>query len=178
MNPVRTVPLLVALAIVPARPVAAQYPRPGGDEQEFGKGRRIGNAPPRAAPVISAVDLVGPPTPDEMQLMFKLTEEQAKQYTQVRDSFATVTKVDREAAQHRLDQLTNAVVSRDSAAVDYYRERLKELSKSLRDHQSRFDDRMKGLLNKDQQKEYKNWRKSQEEAAKKQGGRKADGYAP
>jgi hypothetical protein len=53
--------------------------------------------------------------------------------------------------------------------VEYYRERLKELAKTLRDHQARFDDRMKKLLTKDQQKEYKNWRKQQDDAVKNPG---------
>jgi hypothetical protein len=64
-----------------------------------------------------------------------------------------------------MEQLS-AALGKDSAAVDYYRERIKELAKMLRDAQSKLDERLKKLLNKEQQKQYKDWRKKEDDAAR------------
>jgi len=148
---------------------AAQYPRPGGDDAEFGPGRRAPNGFPRSEPTISVVNLAAPPAADELPKEMALTDDQAKAYTAIRDSFVTATQSERDAARHRMEQLTGAVVGRDSAAADYYRERLKELNKSLKDQQSKFDEQVKKLLTKKQQKEYRDWRRRQEETARTPG---------
>ena len=143
-----------------------QYTDPSGTD-EFGRpGERHMNGPPvKENPVITAVEIDGPLQPPDFQKMFATTDDQTREYTQVFDSFTVATSEPREAAKHRLEQLGTAI-GRDSAAVDYYRERLKELSKVLKEAQSRFDDRMKRLLSKDQQKQYREWRKRQEDSSR------------
>ena len=149
---------------------AAQYPRPGGDDAEFGSGRRSPNGGfPRSEPTISVVNLAAPPSAEQLPKEMALTDDQAKAYTAIRDSFVTATQSERDAARHRMEQLTGAVVGRDSAAADYYRERLRELNKSLTDQQSKFDEQVKKLLTKKQQKEYRDWRRKQEETARNPG---------
>lgn len=149
--------LLVFLVVVPAA-ARAQVPEDAG--ARF-------NRPyyPRIEPVITRVELAGPLPPAEFQQRFRLTPEQMAAYTAVYDSFATATNATRDSAQHRVDQL-NQAFGRDSAAADYYRERLKQLGKTLRDAQSRLDDRLKRILSRDQQKQYRDWREEDEKAAK------------
>ena len=144
----------------------AQYPESPNDGGFDRRGDQKANEPAyKEPPVITDVELSGPLIPSDFQSMFDLSDDQMKVYQQVHDSFMVATKDVRDAAEHRVDQLGSAY-GRDSAAVDYYKERLKELGKSLREAQIRFDERIKKLLNKDQQKRYKDWRKRQDEAAK------------
>jgi hypothetical protein len=141
----------------------AQYPGAMGG-QETGRDQPL-SVPPRE-PIITIVELRGPLPTVEFRDMFKLTDAQAQQYGAVYDSFTVATKTNRDEANHRMEQLNLAVTKRDSAAVDYYAEHLKDLGKNLKTQQSRFDDRVKKLLTKDQQKEYKEYRKKQEEGAR------------
>src|SRR5262245_53827312 len=174
---------LMLLATLTAPGIAlAQYTNPGGNDDFNRPGERHPNGPPPAkeTPVITSVEIDGPLAPTDFQKVFATTEDQTREYQQVYDSFTVATSEPRETAKHRLEQL-NTAMGRDSAAVDYYKERLKEISKILRQAQSRFDERMKGLLNKDQQKQYRDWRKKQEEVAKNSpvpGGNKRRGARP
>jgi Spy/CpxP family protein refolding chaperone len=158
--------LVILAALTLPRMAVAQYTDPAGNE-EFGRsGERHPKGPPaKETPVITVVEIEGPLAPADFQKLFATTEEQTREYQQVFDSFTVATSEPRETAKHRLEQLGTAT-GRDSAAVDYYKERLKELSKTLREAQSRFDERMKRLLNKDQQKQYRDWRKRQDDLAK------------
>jgi Spy/CpxP family protein refolding chaperone len=159
----------VALALTLPATALAQYTEPGGNDDFNRPGERHPNGPPPAkeSPVITSVEVDGPLPPADFQKVFSTTDAQTKEYQQVFDSFTVATAEPREAAKHRLAQLGTAM-GRDSAAVDYYKEQLKDLSKSLRGAQSRFDERMKRLLNKDQQKQYRDWRKRQDDIAKNQ----------
>jgi Spy/CpxP family protein refolding chaperone len=115
------------------------------------------------------VNLAGPAAVEELPKALALTDDQAKEYTAIRDSFVAATQTERDAARHRVEQLTGAVVGRDSVAAEYYRERLKELNRSLKEQESKFDERIKKLLTKNQQKEYRDWRRKQEDAARNPG---------
>jgi len=142
---------------------SGQYPdMMGGQEM----GREQPKSAPAGEPIITMVELRGPLPAPEFREMFKLNDEQAQQYAAVYDSFTVLTKPSRDEANRRMEQLGLAVTKRDSAAAQYYAEHLKELGKNLRAQQSRFDDRMKKLLSKDQQKAYKTYRKEQDEAAR------------
>jgi Spy/CpxP family protein refolding chaperone len=143
----------------------AQYPDPMGrdpSQEDFARGRNV----PAGDPLITMVELRGPLPTAEFQRMFKLTETQAIDYDSVYMSFIALTRADRAEANRRMEQLGTAVTKRDSAAVQYYAEYVKDLGKRLRNQQSKFDDQVKKLLDKDQQKEYKSYRKKQDEAAR------------
>jgi len=157
--------MVLLLGLIP-RAALGQYPRgQGGDD--FNHGRPAApSEPPRTGSVISNADVTGPLGTEDFQKKFSLTDAQAKEYAQAYDSLAAATKADREAARHRLSQLNAAVVARDADAMEYYRDRLKELAKTLKEQQSKFDERMKKLLTKDQLKDYKAWRKQQDDAEK------------
>ena len=159
--------LAVLLLVFSARPALGQYPDGGvGNDGEFGHEKRhMEGAPVRANPVITSVELDGPLHPEEFQKLFSLTAAQTTEYAQVFDSFMVATNDARDAARHRMEQLS-AALGKDSAAVDYYRERIKELGKMLRDAQSKLDERLKKLLTRDQQKQYKDWRRKEEDAAR------------
>jgi Spy/CpxP family protein refolding chaperone len=159
--------LAVLLLLFSAHPALGQYPEGGmGNDGEFGHEKQHLNGPPvRSNPVITSVELEGPLHPEEFQKLFSLSPAQATEYAQVFDSFMVATNDPRDAARHRMEQLSGAL-GRDSAAVDYYRERIKELAKMLRDAQSRLDDRLKRLLTKDQEKQYKDWRKKEDDTAR------------
>lgn len=121
----------------------------------------------RPEPIITNVELRGPLPAVEFRDIFKLTDSQAELYRAVLDSFNVLTKADRESANRRMELLGLAVVKRDSAAAVYYADQLKKLGKVLRGQQSKFDDKVKKLLDKDQQKAYKDYRKKQDEDARK-----------
>jgi hypothetical protein len=169
--------LLWALAAPAA--LTAQYPMGIEDDREYGRdGGRNPSAMPRQAPVISRVEMDGPLSPPDFQKLFALSDGQLREYTAVYDSFAVATDEPRAAALHRMEQL-GKVVGRDTAAEAYYINHLKELGKTLRTAQSRFDDRMKKLLTKEQQKRYKDWRKREDDAAKESPmGRRGIGRTP
>jgi Spy/CpxP family protein refolding chaperone len=154
-------PALLAAALLFPTLALAQYPDPMGNDG-FGQPRRADDSLfMRTAPVITNSQLRGPVPPAELAQIMTLSEAQQTEYRQVFDSSMAATREYREAAQRRFEQLGQAV-GRDSAAVDYYRERLKELGKTLKDAQSRFDDRVKKFLSKDQFKQYREWHKKQE----------------
>jgi len=156
----------VFLLLSVARPVLAQYPDGMGNDGEFERGKpHPEGVPVRSNPVITSVELEGPLHPEEFARIFSLSADQTKEYAQVFDSFTVATNDTRDAARHRMEQLS-AALGKDSAAVDYYRERIKELAKMLRDAQSKLDERLKKLLNKEQQKQYKDWRKKEDDAAR------------
>ena len=105
-------------------------------------------------------------TPTDFQHMFGLTDDEAKRYGQVRDSFAAATQLQRDSARRELERLREAALTSDTPGTEYHTERLKELSKFLKEEQGKFDDRVKRLLTKDQAKEYESWRKQVNDAPK------------
>ena len=164
----RTYAVLAVALVLPAVALA-QYPDAMGNDG-FGQPRRADDSLLfRAAPVITNTQLRGPLPPAAFLQIIALSEMQQVEYAAVFDSATAATRETREAAQRRFEQLGQAV-GRDTAAVSYYRDRLKELGKLLKDAQSRFDDRLKKLLTKEQFKQYKDWRKK-EEKEDEQGGR-------
>jgi Spy/CpxP family protein refolding chaperone len=160
---------VLAVALLFPAGVLAQYPDAMGNDG-FGQPRRADDSLLfRAQPVITNTQLRGPLPLAAFQQIIPLSEAQQVEYTAVFDSASAATREPREAAHKRFEQLGQAV-GRDTAAVGYYRDRLKELGKMLKEAQSGFDDRMKKLLTKEQFKQYKDWRKK-EEKEDEQGGR-------
>ena len=158
--------ILVVVLVLPSAALA-QYVDPmtgNGRAEDYARARPMNLL--RDDPIITEVELRGPLPAPSFQSVFKLTDEQTGLYAAVLDSFTTVTKAEREDARHRVEQLGAAITKRDSAAAEYYRDHLKLLGKSLKAAQSRFDERLKKLLTKDQEKEYRTYRKKQDEAAR------------
>ena len=158
---------ILVLAISFPSVAAAQV---GGRGGYGGRGRddsqrRNVDVQPTEAPV-SEAQLDPPMAPADFRQMFKLSDDQAKQYAQVYDSFTTVTKAQRDSAHRALDRLRAAALSGDRGGIDFHVDLLKDFSKALKNEQRTFDERMKKMLTKDQAKEYNNWRKRVESAPK------------
>jgi len=154
----------ILLFLVVALPSLAAGQIGGGARSRGGFDRPKPSSAPTAP--VSEAQLDGPMTPTDFQHMFGLTDDEAKRYGQVQDSFAAATQLQRDSARRELERLREAALTSDTPGTEYHTERLKELSKFLKEEQGKFDDRVKRLLTKDQAKEYESWRKQVNDAPK------------
>ena len=147
--------LTATLALLPAS-VVAQYGQSGG------------MAPPRRyepdAPRLPGIELEGPLDSGTARVILQLTEDQARRYTQVYDSFMVATQPQRDSADVATTKMNERLESGDRPAAMYYVERLQELGKYLKDRQDKFEDNLRKFLTGDQVKAYKKWRDGQQQA--------------
>ncbi len=112
-------------------------------------------------PALTAADLEGPPVPDFVVSRFELAEDQTARYRQLYDSFMVATKPQRDSAQGGARAMREAFDARDRATAREHGPTLRRLGDHLAQRQKEFDAALKGFLNSDQWKEYKQWRDEQ-----------------
>lgn len=170
---------LCALAM--AVPVQAQYGGMGGGMGGGGMGRggmRQGGRPAMA--MVTDEQLEGPPTPGLMHQLLSLDDAQTTAYTRAWDSLMSATKVERDSAQAAVKAMRDGFAGGDRAGARGNAETAQRIAKSLAREDEAFDHSLKGLLTKDQLKEYDKWKdqnkkdaeaKQREEMRGRMGGR-------
>lgn len=156
--------LLISTAclVLFAQGAAAQY---GGGRREGGMGGGYGRPEMDPAPPLPGAVLDGPPDSATARSALALSDSQASRYAQAYNTFMAATKQSRDSAQLATDKMNDRLATGDRAAALFYAQRLQDIGKSLRDRQDRFDDGLKGFLNKDQQKTYRKWEDDAERVA-------------
>jgi 2-iminobutanoate/2-iminopropanoate deaminase len=149
--------LCVALLVQGA---AAQY---GGGRREGGMGGYRPEQEP--APPLPGAVMDGPPDSATARSALALTDSQAVRYTALYNAFMAATKSSRDSAQTARDKMNDRLATGDRAAATFYAQRIQDIGRSLRDRQDKFDDSLKGVLSKDQQKAYKKWEDDAERVA-------------
>jgi hypothetical protein len=158
---------LLALSVAPS---VARAQMPGG----FGgrPGRGGGEETPRPSdpfgprPEVPGPELEGPPDSTTLRQLIGVNDEQAKRYQQVYDSFMAATRPQRDSAQKAARAVREALARQELDAMEFHSERLKGLDKYLRDRQKKFEDGLSAVFTPQQMKDYKRWKKAQEDAAK------------
>lgn len=140
-------------------------------QQRGGMGGRPGMAPgvqrerELEAPELPGPELGGPPDTSDMRRLFSLSDEQTGRYATARDSFMLAAKPQRDSAFATQDVMYQRLEGGDRVAALFYAERLRELGKSLKQRQDRFESRLFDILSRDQVRAYRDWKKEQEALA-------------
>jgi enamine deaminase RidA (YjgF/YER057c/UK114 family) len=95
----------------------------------------------------------------------QLKPADAGRYAQLRDSFMLATKSLRDSARSAHDEMYAKLDRGDREGANYVLERLRSMGKILKDQQNKFEDRLPKVLTSDQMKDYKKWKKDQEQEA-------------
>ena len=157
--------LAASLLLITALPpiTAAQYGRGGGGRESGGyrEGRDLGPPPPP----LPGAEIDGPPDSAAMRSMFALSDSQTVRYAALYDSLLVSTRPQRDSVRAATDRMHTRLDSGDRAAANFYAELLMDLAKELKASQDKFDDRLRGLLSRDQLKAYRRWEDGAERAA-------------
>ncbi|HWZ27059.1 MAG TPA: RidA family protein [Gemmatimonadales bacterium] len=140
---------------------AAQY---GGGRREGGMGG-YGRPEVEPAPPLPGAVMEGPPDSAAARSALALSDSQAARYTALYSAFMVATKPSRDSAQLATDKMNDRLATGDRAAALFYAQRLQDIGKSLRDRQDKFDDGLKAVFTKDQQKAYRKWEDDAERVA-------------
>ena len=125
----------------------------------------VGRRAEGSAPKLPGPELEGPPDSATIGPVLTLNPEQARQYVAAHDSFMVATKAQRDSAHSLQDVMYQKLDAGDRAAALFYAERLQQLGKWLKERQEEFEKQLPGLLTRDQVKSYREWRKTQDQAA-------------
>ncbi|MBI4501402.1 MAG: RidA family protein [Gemmatimonadetes bacterium] len=157
--------MMVTLALAVGLVTTAHAQR-GGFGGGFGGvgGRPYGGQIP-LAPELPGPELDGPPDSATATALFGLRPEEATRYAQARDSFMVSTRPQRDSATTMRDEMNAKLDDGDRDGAMYFAERLQRLGKTLKDRQNKFEDGLSRILTADEIKEYKKWKKDEEQAA-------------
>src|SRR5437762_11872367 len=97
--------------------------------------------------------------------MLGLKGPEAARYAEARDSFMAATRTTRDSAKDYRDQMNEKLDDGDREGATFFVERLQKLGKVLKDRQNKFEDALPKILTSDEMKDYKKWRKDEEQAA-------------
>jgi len=170
--PILAVCALVAFYALPSI-VSGQVPGrfPPGGGRGSGRGAGDQDAPRTTQPFgpqpeVPGPELEGPPDSTTLRQLIGVNDEQAKRYAQVYDSFMVATRPQRDSAHTADRRVREALAKQELDAMEFHSERLRGLDRYLRDRQKKFDDGLSVIFTSQQMKDYRKWKKAQEEAAK------------
>ena len=170
--PILAVCALVALYALPSivsGQVPGRFPPGGGRGSGRGAGDQDGprtTQPFGPQPEVPGPELEGPPDSTTLRQLIGVNDEQAKRYAQVYDSFMVATRPQRDSARTADRRVREALAKQELDAMEFHSERLRGLDRYLRDRQKKFDDGLSVIFTSQQMKDYRKWKKAQEEAAK------------
>jgi hypothetical protein len=171
---------LCALAM--AVPAQAQYGGMGGGIGGGGMGRGGMREGRPAVAMITEEQLEGPPTPGLMHQLLSLDDAQSAAYTRAWDSLMSATKVERDSAQAAVKAMRDGFSGGDRAGARGNAATAQRIARDLGKADQAFDHSLKGLLTKDQMKQYDKWKdqnrkdaeeKQREEMRGRMGGRRS-----
>jgi enamine deaminase RidA (YjgF/YER057c/UK114 family) len=137
----------------------------GGFGGGFGGMGGRGTGGPALAPDVPGYEVDGPPDSALATVLMHLKPAEASRYAQLRDSFMLATKSLRDSAKDIRTEMYARLDGGDRDAANYALEQLRRLGKSLKDQQNKFEDRLPKILTGDEMKDYKKWKKDQEQEA-------------
>ena len=157
-----------------AVPAQAQYGGMGGGlGGGMGGGGGMGRGGMRegrpAMAMITEEQLEGPPTPGLMHQLLSLDDGQTAAYTRAWDSLMSATKVERDSAQAAVKAMRDRFSGGDRAGARANAETAQRIGKGLAKEDEAFDRSLKGLLSKEQLKQYDKWKdQNRKDAEEKQ----------
>ncbi len=131
----------------------------GGGGMGGGMGRggmRPGGRPAMA--MITDEQLEGPPTPGLMHQLLSLDVAQTATYTRAWDSLMSATKIERDSAQAAVKAMRDGFTGGDRTGARGNAVTAQRLARDLAKEDEAFDHSLKGLLTKDQLKQYDKWK--------------------
>jgi hypothetical protein len=127
--------------------------RPGGEHMgRPGGGHRM----------VSRETVDGPASPAIMRDSISLSSNQLQQYSSRYASHMASTRVERDSLRTNLQAMRTAFENGDRSAARARREVIQRQSKDLADRDKKFDDGLKDILSKDQQKSYQKYKENQD----------------
>ena len=149
---------------------------PGGGAWDGGAGRGMGPGRPSfdVSDLPTPEDIDGPPTPGTFKQLVSLTDQQTERYTRSWDSLMAETKAQRDSARDARDAMRSAFRQRDRDAAQDQAKVLSRLGKDLKKRNDAFDKSL-SFLNKDQQKQYEDYKKEQKKAREEERRRRFGG---
>jgi hypothetical protein len=112
----------------------------------------------------SPSEIEGPASPAIMHDSMGLNSDQVKQYSERYASHMAATQASRDTLRTEVEAMRNAFQSGDRGAARGQMGDVQQEWKQLSDKDKKFDDGLKDILNKDQQKRYKKWKDARDKA--------------
>jgi len=134
--------------------------RPGGGYGHFPRGGEHRMLSPEA--------IEGPPSPAVMRDSIGLNGSQLQGYARRYENHMANTKAARDSLRTEVQAMRAAFGSGDRSAARDQRDRVQQQSKELGKQDEDFDNGLKDILTKDQQKQYKKWKENREKAERAQ----------
>jgi hypothetical protein len=100
----------------------------------------------------------GPASPAILRDTVQLSGDKLQQYTKRYDAYMASTKVARDSLRANLQAIRSAFQSGDRSAAHDRRDLVRRQAEDLSKQDQQFEKDLKGLLNKDQQKRYDQWK--------------------
>jgi Spy/CpxP family protein refolding chaperone len=118
--------------------------------------------------MLSQAAIEGPASPDIMRDSIGLNGSQLQGYTRRYENHMANTKEARDSLRTEVQAMRAAFESGDRSAARDQRDRMEQQSKELSKQDEAFDNGLKDILTKDQQKQYKKWKDNREKAERAQ----------
>jgi enamine deaminase RidA (YjgF/YER057c/UK114 family) len=150
------------LALVAITSASAQRGGFGGGRGGFG-GMGGGRPQPQLAPEVPGPEVDGPPDSALATALMRLTPTDGAHYAQLRDSFMVATKTERDSALDMRGRMYAKLDEGDHDGATYLLEQLNRTAKVLKDQMGKFEDRLSKVITSDEMKDYKKWKKDQEQ---------------
>lgn len=116
----------------------------------------MGGGRPNFDPVV----MDGPPAPERVDSVMTLEPAQKDRYTTLYQNLMASTKSERDQVREAREAFRNGGGDADPAARQHSRDSMREAMQTLTDRQKSFDTALKDFLDKDQLKQYDEWRKA------------------
>jgi Spy/CpxP family protein refolding chaperone len=118
--------------------------------------------------MLSSETIEGPAAPDVMRDSVGLNGTPLQTYTRRYQNYMANTKVTRDSLRSEVQTMRAAFESGDRSAARDQRDRMDQQSKELAKQDETFDNGLKDILSKDQQKQYKKWKDNRDKAERAQ----------
>ena len=131
---------------------------PGGMRPGGGYRGRMGSAPGGGHRMLSPETTEGPASPEIMRDSIGLNGSQLQGYTRRYENHMADTRAARDSLRSEVQAMRAAFEGGDRSAAGNQRERMQQQAKQLAKQDEDFDNGLKDILTKDQQKQYNKWK--------------------
>lgn len=175
MRRLHPLPLLASFALLAlvVAPVNAQYPSGGmGGRMGGGMGGGMGRGGMMGRPgrmnLPTPDEIEGPPTPAAMDQVVTFHDNQADEYAQAYTAHMDSTQQVRDSLRSTMQAMRGSFQRHDRGAAHAQAEAVQHSWKELSKQDKEFEKALKNILDKDQLKQYKQWRDDQQKAAEQE----------
>ena len=110
----------------------------------------------------------GPIAPATLRDSIQVTGDKLQEYTKRYNNYIASTKVTRDSLRKNLDAVRSAYQQGDRNMEQGQRDQIRKQAEDLQKRDADFEKNLKGLLTKDQQKRYDEWKKNREQSRHEQ----------